>query len=370
MKGLYVHIPFCRSKCPYCDFYSMRLDENTADTYLDAVLDEIENGKRTGGYTKNAELTFDTVYFGGGTPSVFGGERLGKILNAARKHYHIAPDAEMTVECNPSSADDAFFSSLASFGINRVSLGMQSAVDTERRMLGRQADKNAVAKAVDGAKKSGIQNISLDLMLGVPNQTMESLDESLDFLICIGITHISAYMLTLEENTVFYKRLHQLNLPNEDTVCEMYLHAVERLEAAGFYQYEISNFAKNGFESRHNLKYWNCEEYLGIGPSAHSFIDGKRFFFERSINDFIDGKPAEFDSFGGDKEEYIMLKLRLARGLDFSEYEKRFGEPLPEKIISKARFFERNGLVHCGKDRIALTKKGFLLSNSVIAELI
>lgn len=370
MKGLYFHIPFCRSKCPYCDFYSLRFDENTADEYLKAVTHEIESGKRTENYTKNADLSFDTVYFGGGTPSVFGAERIGKILESARKNYIINPLSEITVECNPSSVDDEFFLKLASFGVNRISLGMQSAVDSERRQLGRFADKNDVMSAVRNVKKSGIENISLDLMLGVPNQTVNSLDESIDFLINADITHISAYMLTLEEGTFFYKNREKLNLPDEDAVCEMYLHTVERLNGAGFLQYEISNFSKKGFESRHNLKYWNCEEYLGIGPSAHSFTNGKRFFFGRSIDDFICGKKAEFDSSGGSEEEYIMLRLRLTGGIDFNDYEKRFGKKFPESIIKKAGLFEKNGLAEIDGRGIRLTKEGFLLSNSIIAQLI
>ncbi len=335
-----------------------------------AIIDEIVTNRRTNEFTENADLSFDTVYFGGGTPSVIGSEKIGKILRAARENYKISENAEITVECNPSAVNDKFFEDIAKYGVNRISLGMQSAVDGERRALGRTADKNTVKAAVESAKKSGICNISLDLMLGVPNQNTETLEKSLNFCINAGIKHISAYMLTIEENTVFFKRRDKLNLPDEDEVCEMYLKTAEKLEANGFYQYEISNFAKNGFESRHNLKYWKCEEYLGLGPSAHSFINGKRFYFPRNTNDFINGKKAVFDDYGGGRDEYIMLGLRLTHGISDSEYKKLFGEKIPESIIKKARDFEKQGLMTVSGANISLTKKGFLVSNYIIAEIL
>ena len=370
MKGLYIHIPYCRSKCPYCDFYSAGFDETLSGGYCSALIDEIKTNRRTAGFTGTADLSFDTIYFGGGTPSVIGGERIGKIIEAAKEYYSISENPEITVECNPSTVDEDFFKMIESYGANRISLGLQSAVDAERRALGRLADKNQVRTAVQGAKKSGIENISLDLMLGVPNQTIQSLDESIGFCIDAGVTHISAYMLTIEENTVFFKRREKLKLPDEDTVCEMYLHTIERLESSGFHQYEISNFAKKGYESRHNLKYWNCEEYLGLGPSSHSFIKGKRFYFPRSTADFMNGKAAVFDDVGGSEEEYIILKLRLSDGLSGSEYKGRFGRNIPEKTIKKALAFEKQGLMKVTDDHISLTRNGFLVSNYVISEII
>lgn len=370
MKGLYIHIPFCRSKCPYCDFYSCLYKNTDTDTYCDALIDEIRTSRRTKEFTKNSDLSFDTVYFGGGTPSVLDAEKIGSIVDAARDSYKISDDAEITVECNPSTVDDEFFRKLSCYGVNRISLGMQSAVDNERRTLGRFADRNNVLSAISSARKSGIENISLDVMLGVPEQTMQSLDDTIDFCIETDVPHISAYMLSIEEGTVFHKRYDTLNLPDEDTVCDMYLHLSERLESSGFKHYEISNFAKKGYESRHNLKYWNCDEYLGLGPSAHSFIDGKRFFFPRDIHSFIDGKKAEYDSTGGDKEEYIMLRLRLSNGIIFDEYKDRFGEELNDELIKKATDFTNQGLMTISENGIALTKKGFLISNYIISELI
>lgn len=370
MRGLYIHVPFCRSKCPYCDFYSCLLKNADTSVYVDAVIDEIKTGRRAGNFIKGLDLAFDTVYFGGGTPSVLTAEQIGRIINAAREHYTVADNAEITVECNPSTVNAAYFKALASSGVNRISLGLQSAVDRERRLLGRFADKDTVSKCISDAKKYGIDNISLDVMLGIPEQTMLSLDETIDFCIHSDIKHISAYMLSIEDGTVFHKRLDTLNLPGEDTVCDMYLHLSEKLSNSGFEHYEISNFAKEGFASRHNTKYWNCEEYLGIGPSAHSFIDGKRFFFEREILSFINGENAVYDSEGGDRDEYIMLRLRLAKGIVFDEYKKRFGEDFPAEIIKKAEKFTEQGNMTVTKNGIALTLNGFLISNYIISELL
>lgn len=370
MKGLYIHIPFCRSKCPYCDFYSCLHKNADVDGYVDAVIDEIANGTRTKEFTKNTDLAFDTIYFGGGTPSVIGAERLNAIINAARKHYKISADAEITVECNPSTVDDEFFRKLSESGVNRISLGMQSAVDNERRKLGRNADKTKIESVIKSAEKYGISNISLDVMLGVPDQTIHSIDETIDFCTGMNVPHISAYMLSIEEGTVFDKRQDTLNLPDEDTVCEMYEYVSKKLRQNGFVHYEISNFAKKGYESRHNTKYWNCEEYLGIGPSAHSFVDGKRFYFERDIDAFIQGRNAVYDADGGDCEEYIMLKLRLSDGIEFDEYKKRFDTNFPAEIIKKAGKFSTQGLVTITDTSLSLTTDGFLISNYIISELI
>ncbi|MBR3869708.1 MAG: radical SAM family heme chaperone HemW [Clostridia bacterium] len=370
MKGLYIHIPFCRSKCPYCDFYSCLSKNADIESFVNAVIDEIKTGRRATEFTKNSDLSFDTVYFGGGTPSVIGADNIGRIINCAKKYYSISDKAEITVECNPSTVDDEFFRKLSFYGVNRISLGMQSAVDNERRKLGRFADRNQVLSVIDSAKKYGIDNISLDVMLGIPDQTIESLDDTIDFCIETGAPHISAYMLSIEDGTVFHKRIDTLNLPDEDTVCKMYLHLSEKLRNAGFRHYEISNFAKSGYESRHNTKYWNCEEYLGIGPSAHSFIDSQRFFLERDINSFISGEKAVYDCTGGDREEYMMLRLRLSDGIVFEDYKVRFGEDFSSETIKKALDFEKQGLMTVSETSFSLTTDGFLISNYIISELI
>lgn len=362
--GLYIHIPFCRSKCPYCDFYSLRLDESAANVYTDTLIHRIP------ALAAKYNITADTVYIGGGTPSALGAERLGRIIGAAREFS--SSECETTVEINPFDAAkrDLDFALLREAGVNRISMGMQSANDGERRALGRLSGRDDVSLAVKRAQDAGIDNISLDLMLAVPGQTVKSLKDSIAFCADAGVRHVSAYILKIEEGTRFYEKRGELTLPDEDATCELYLTACEELEKRGFMQYEISNFAEPGYESRHNLKYWDCDEYLGIGPAAHSFIDGRRFFFPRDIESFIAGCEPTDDGEGGSFEEYLMLRLRLNKGLVFSEAEERFGHGVPEDIIKKCIEFSKAGLTVCDNSRIALTRQGFLVSNAVISELI
>ena len=363
MTGIYIHIPFCKSKCPYCDFYSFKPDEAQKDSYLKAVLRYIKDNK------SQIKDSVDTVYFGGGTPSFFGGERIKAVIDCIKENYSLS-SPEITVECNPSSISDEFFRVISEAGVNRISMGMQSAVDSERKALGRLSGKAEVQNAISLAKKNGIDNISLDIMLGVPYQTMESLNESIDFLLSADINHISAYMLKIEDGTPFYKMQNDLILPDEDTVCEMYLHTVKRLSEAGFKQYEISNFSKEGFESRHNLHYWRTEEYLGIGPSAHSFLGGKRFFFERDFNSFLSCPAIIEDGDGGSEEEYIMLSLRLSEGFSKERFKERFGRYPDPAIFLKAKEYEKHGLIKTDGETISLTPEGFLLSNTIIGNLL
>ncbi|SJZ70856.1 radical SAM family heme chaperone HemW [Eubacterium coprostanoligenes] len=340
-SGLYFHIPFCKSKCPYCDFYSVKFDEASAQQYVQEICDEI----------KQYQGIFDTVYFGGGTPSILPPELIGKILDCARAQFEISDDAEITVECNPSKDLSEDFKKYASYGVNRISVGMQSAVDSERFALGRAAGRNEVERTINYARQSGIENISLDLMLGTPKQTIESLDYSFDFIKSVGVPHVSAYMLKIEEGTKFFQMRDRLVLPDDDTVGEMYLKTVDTLASFGIKQYEISNFAVPGFESRHNTKYWTLTPYLGIGKSAHSFWGGKRFFYDREWNKIDDGT-------GGDKEEQIMLGLRLAKGIDKSLVDRDFAE------------FVKMGYVADLGERVALTPKGMLVSNTIINYII
>ena len=340
-SGLYFHIPFCKSKCPYCDFYSVKFDEASAQQYVQEICDEI----------KQYQGIFDTVYFGGGTPSILPPELIGKILDCARTQFEISDDAEITVECNPSKDLSEDFKKYASYGVNRISLGMQSAVDSERFALGRAAGRNEVERTINYARQSGIENISLDLMLGTPKQTIESLDYSFDFIKSVGVPHVSAYMLKIEEGTKFFQMRDRLVLPDDDMVGEMYLKTVDTLASFGIKQYEISNFAVPGFESRHNTKYWTLTPYLGIGKSAHSFWGSKRFFYDIEWNKIDDGT-------GGDKEEQIMLGLRLAKGIDKSLVDRDFAD------LVKMGYVDDLG------ERIALTPKGMLVSNTIINYII
>ncbi len=340
--GLYIHIPFCKNKCPYCNFYSVKYTPAAAEEYVKKLISEMEN------YTG---LEFDTLYFGGGTPSIIGSKLLGEIITAVQKTFTPAPNSEITVECNPSDDLPHLFKDYAAFGVNRVSIGMQSAVREERLALGRTADKDTVLRAVEAARKAGIENISLDLMLGTPKQTMAGLGETLQFIKETTVPHISAYMLKIEEGTPFYKMQPKLALPTEDTVADMYLFMVEELEKMGLMQYEISNFALPGFESKHNIKYWHLVPYLGLGPTAHSFLNGKRFYYDEAFK-------LQYEGEGGNTDEAIMLGLRMKEGIEKSLIKKDIS-----RYIDMGFMEEREG-------RVAFTPKGFLVSNTILADIL
>ncbi len=359
--GVYIHIPFCASKCPYCDFYSMRGNEEKKDIYLEAMLKEIKSYKN---------FSADTIYLGGGTPSVFGNKRLEKLISAAKENFSFS-GGEITVEINPSSCDESLISSLKNAGVNRISMGLQSANEDERKVLGRHSDLAKITEAINVCKKNKLENISLDIMLGVPNQTSESLQKTLDFTANADIKHVSAYILKIEEDTLFYRRQNILNLPDEDSVCDFYEKTCEYLENHGFVQYEISNFAKDGFESRHNTKYWECEEYIGIGAAAHSYICGKRFYHTRNFEEYIKNPLTVVnDGEGGSFSEFVMLKMRLAKGLSHTEVLQKFSHKIPDEMIEKSQKFIQHNLMSFDGETLKITKKGFLLSNTILSEII
>ncbi len=361
--GLYLHIPFCRSKCPYCDFYSFSGNENQVDEYTRVLNERILSS------TLPLQRKCDTLYLGGGTPSVLGAENIAKLVNTCKKDF-LTDNAEITVECNPYGLDEDFFRTLYNCGVNRISLGLQSAVDSERRILGRLSDKNQVENAVKMAQKIGFDNITLDVMLGIPKQTEKSLNSTLDFCVSLGVPHISAYILKLEENTYLYKNREKYSFPDDDATADLYLQMCEALESNGIMQYEISNFAKSGFESRHNLKYWHCEEYLGLGPSAHSFLDGKRFYFDQDFDSFMRGNSPIQDGVGGKFTEYAMLNLRLCEGLQNQKVIERFGHNIPNEIYEKSKIFVDNGFMVADENKLSLTRKGFLMSNTILSSIL
>ena len=362
--GLYLHIPFCRSKCPYCDFYSFRCkDDGIKDAYCAALQHKLTLSKTA------LQRKADTLYIGGGTPSVLGAKRLVSLVNTANSGL-LTDNAEITVECNPYGLEKDFFKELAASGVNRISMGLQSAVDGERRILGRLADRNTIENTIKSAREAGIKNISLDVMLGIPNQTEKTLSETLDFCISTGVPHISAYILKLEENTPFYENRSKFEFPDDDLTADLYLQMCESLTDSGLLQYEISNFARTGYESRHNLKYWHCEEYLGLGAAAHSYIHGKRFYYDRDLESFINGAFPIPDGDGGDFTEYAMLALRLTEGLCENKVFERFGYKIPDEMRKKAEIFVSKGYMESDKNGLKLTRKGFLLSNSILAEIL
>ncbi len=361
--GLYLHIPFCARKCDYCDFYSFAPTEGQMDACCAALQRSVLD------WSGDVTAPFDTVYFGGGTPSFFGGDRIAAVLNTIRSALPLTSDAEITVECNPSTVDEALAASLSAAGVNRVSLGLQSAVKSERAALGRASTPQQAENALRQLRQSGITNLSLDLMLGLPGQTEQTLDESLRFIQESGVPHVSAYLLKVEEGTPLYEKKDTLALPDEDRVCDFYLHTAEALEKMGLRQYEISNFALPGCESCHNLHYWRDEPYLGLGPAAHSFFGGKRFFYPRDFSSFLRGDAPVDDGEGGDESEFCMLRLRLTEGLADDAFFERFGKHLPQTVFDAAARLAPHGLLTVQDGTIALTKQGFLLSNRVIGTL-
>ncbi len=348
--GLYIHVPFCVRKCRYCDFYSVT-DLSLTDLYTSAVIRNI----------KACGYSFDTVYFGGGTPSLLTPQQIGAILSAAV----IAPNAEISMECNPNSVTENYLREVRLAGVNRLSFGVQSFDDNELKMLGRLHNSAQAIKAIETAKKVGFNNISADLMLAVSGQTFDSLRRSLDAVAKLPLTHISAYMLKVEEGTPLAADKKLLaQIPDEDDTADMYLEAVQKLGEAGFEQYEISNFARDGFECRHNLKYWRCEEYLGIGPAAHSFINGKRFACPKDLKKFIFSEIQDTITLddGGSAEEKAMLALRLTKeGLLLDEY------PEAER---RAEMLIKGGLLKKEEGTLRLTPEGCLVSNQIICRLI
>jgi oxygen-independent coproporphyrinogen-3 oxidase len=339
--GLYVHIPFCVRKCGYCDFYSIT-DLSLIEEYTKAIIRNIKGGQ------------YDTVYFGGGTPSLLTPSQIGRIIEAASPEKN----AEITIECNPQSADNGFLRELRDTGVNRLSIGVQSFDDNTLKKLGRLHDAKTAVQTVFAAEKAGFDNISIDLMLGVS-------DAKPDFATVkmLPIKHISAYILKIEDNTPFGID-KSLSFPDEDKVCDSYLETVSTLSKLGFGQYEISNFAKAEYECKHNLKYWNCDEYLGIGPAAHSYLNGKRFAVPRDIKSFINSplQPTYItDDNPGGIEERLMLGLRLMKGIETDKY---------PGIIKRAEPFIKAGMLTLNAGRLSLTPAGALISNSIIADLL
>lgn len=365
--GLYIHVPFCGgTKCPYCDFYSVCYSDAAATAYAAAVRRNLRlYGERSG------REAVDTVYFGGGTPVLLG-EHLTELLAAIREDFTLLPDAEITLEANPAECDVAILRTLREGGFNRVSFGVQSLWDEELRQLGRRHTAEEAVEAVRAASEAGFANISADLMIATPGQTMQSLERTLDGLLSLPVTHVSGYLLKVEEGTPFHRQRIWEQLPDEDTQAEAYLRVVERLSRAGFRQYEISNFAKPGLECRHNLRYWRCEDYLGIGPAAHSLYGGKRFAVAPDLAAFMgaseqqvsvtDDAPLSFS-------ERLMLALRLNEGVDLATLCGEEGRD-PAPLLAKSRTMARGGLLTMEDARIALTPQGMLVSNEVITQLL
>ncbi len=372
--GIYVHIPFCRSKCQYCDFYSLAgKQEHLMRAYRRAVITHIkESGELAPGYR------VDTIYFGGGTPTFFGARGITAILNAIRKSFDVAANAEITFEANPDSVTPWLLHKLRSEGFNRVSLGIQCDDDAILKTIGRPHNYAQAVKAVKMIRRAGFRNISVDLMYGLPGQTLEMWEKTVNHVLQLDPDHISCYGLKLEEGTPLYENQDRYDLPDDDLQADMYLAMVDILRRRGYRQYEISNFAKREMASKHNLKYWNGGEYLGFGPAASSDFAGKRFTIMNDLPGYIQGIHAGGQVISEIQQippreragEYLMLRLRTTAGISREEYERRYllnFEPLVE-VLDRACL--RNLAMSNGKGGYRLTPEGFLLSNSVISDLL
>ena len=366
--GLYIHIPFCKAKCAYCDFYSLAHSEEKMDAYTAALLRHLEEVA-----PRAAGMQVDTVYFGGGTPSYLGTARLIRILQTVQRRYDVTRDAEITLEANPDSAGDwRALRRLRRAGFNRLSLGVQSTDDELLRRIGRVHTCEQVQQAVTAAQKAKLTNLSLDLIYGLPGQTMEDWQRTLADAVALGPEHLSCYGLKLEEGTSLWQQRQALTLPDDDAQADMYLYTVAALSEAGYGQYEISNFARAGRESRHNLKYWRMQEYAGFGPGAHSDFGGVRYGYVRDLDAYIAGRlvlaEAETDGTLARDFEYVMLSLRTAEGIDRRTFENRYRQRFEamERLFVQ---YEQAGLAQRTEGGWRLTPRGFLVSNSIIVAL-
>ena len=406
--GIYVSVPFCRTKCSYCNFASDVFSRSVFDRYVDRVVGDIKNARaiaETMG--SDFEPDVDSIYLGGGTPTVLDSQQLQRIFVTIRQNFRLQPDTEITVECAPGTLSDPVLQALMQCGMNRVSLGVQSLVDQESAAVGRLHNRGAILADVARLRSAGIANINIDLIAGLPHQTADSWEFSLNQTIDLGVPHASVYMLEIDQDSRLGRELiaggtryHAHFVPDEDLTADLYLRACDRLNAAGIEQYEISNFARHGSESRHNLKYWTRQPYLGFGVDAHSMLptssdaysvvncnetvlpaagtsrscllsqcdlDAVRFSTADSLEAFISGAPLNRTRVSRQAalEETFFLELRLTKGIDLKRVAAQFGAPAVELLLSEIDELVRSGLLSREGDVICLTPRGKLLSNEI-----
>ena len=381
--GLYLHIPFCRSKCPYCDFCSYpRPTAEGMEAYCRELARRIRAADQLFHHDEGttSKPSADTVYFGGGTPTLLPASCVTELFSAIRERFDLLPDAEITVEGNPAVTSREALAVWQTCGVNRLSLGAQSAHPEELKALGRMHRWEDVVTTVADARAVGIHNINLEFMLGIPHQTPESLAETLARALELEPRHLSAYTLMLEEGTPFHRRGRAgLGLPAEEEEADeqavaLWEQASATLRAAGYEHYEISNYARAGYRSRHNLHTWQCRDYLGLGVAAHSCLDGVRFGQSRDLEGFLRGEDiTEFREVltPADREaEYVMLALRLSDGIGEADFSRRFGHDFWHTYAAACIPFMAGGFMERGDGRVRLTERGFPVSNAILAELI
>lgn len=365
MKGLYIHIPFCRQKCKYCDFVSFAGKEALAEEYITALKREAEEYR--GGKV-------DTIFMGGGTPSAMTAQQIKEVASMCFDVFDVANDYEFSIEANPGTLDDGKISAMLDGGINRISVGVQSFNDDELSKIGRIHDAQTAYNTIWHLNKMGFLNINLDLMTALPDQTMTSLKNTLATAVSLPVSHISAYSLIIEDGTPLEKEYSQgkLVLPDEDTDREMYAYTVDFLRQNGFLQYEISNFAKEGYECRHNIKYWTGEPYIGLGTAAHSYTGDIRYCNTSDINEYINGAENELTPLTREDKisEFIITGLRMNSGISEEVFGKRFGVSIDKLYGEKMEKFIGLGLMQYKDGRYSLTPKGIDVSNSILCEFV
>ncbi len=383
--AIYLHIPFCHIKCTYCAFNTYTNLDHLVEPFVRALIREIEisaaskPGQHAG-----------TVFFGGGTPSVLSPDQFARIMDALNQGFHLQDDAEISLEANPSDVDLPYLAALRDAGLTRISIGMQSAIDSELRMFNRRHDNDSVVRAVSAARRAGFDNLNLDLIYGIPHQTLDNWDATLRQMLALKPEHVSLYALTLEDNTSMkaWVEKGRLPAPDDDLAADMYDMATDQLGGAGYTQYEISNWAKPGRECRHNLQYWRSLPYIGLGPGAHGFADGIRYSVilspHRYIKTLEDAEtspeayprtPVTADATllrpADEMVEVLLMGLRLTQeGIHRETFLRRFGIDVLEAHGDVIRKYADHGLLHVDNERVRLTHAGRLLSSMIFRELV
>lgn len=366
-RGLYIHIPFCIRKCKYCDFISYCGKELYFDRYIDSLLTEAKEFEGS---------VIDTVFMGGGTPTILSCRQLKRLTDGIGSVFDIQKNAEYSIEANPKTLSKEKLEALKDGGINRISIGVQSFNDSELSAIGRIHNAESVYNTIRTVKESGFDNFNLDLMLNLPNQTMNSLKHTLETAVHSEPSHLSCYSLILEENTPLEKEYRSGKYKESDDEFdrELYHFTVDYLKKNGYDRYEISNFAKAGKECRHNIKYWNCDEYIGLGVAAHSYIDGVRSYNVQELEEYLKGNYHSEDKAvlnNDDKiSEYMIMKLRMSEGINEEEFFRRFKISIKDRYSKQLDRFMKLGLIKYENGYYFLTDYGIDVSNSVLCEFV
>ena len=375
MLGLYIHIPFCVTKCKYCDFNSFKIDLNEKIKYLNYLGEEMKLYKEE---IKNREI--DSVFVGGGTPSILNENEINILFEKIKENFNIKSNAEITMECNPGTLTLNKLKVMKKSGVNRLIIGLQAVQNHHLKYIGRIHTFEEFEKNYHDAKQMGFDNINIDLMYALPNQSREDWMESLEKVVKLNPTHISAYSLILEENTELFKMYErdEFNLLDENTDIEMYEYTIDYLKSHGYNQYEISNYAKDNFECKHNVLYWKCEEYVGIGASASGYFNGIRYNNICELDNYekmiLEGeKPIEWEeklSIKDEIEESIFLGLRMNEGIQISDFKEKYNFDFEKEFKNEIEKLSKMELIEIDNNLMKLTQKGREISNSVFVEFI